>query len=458
MRVRSLNSRFTAGVLTSSALVALGACSEPTDYGPGGTIDFKPERPTLMPKSEAPEYTGTNAFVQEAQSLHRTALDLHRNVIVRTCGPTNGVCHNQKEYPDLHTPAHLLEAVNAPCNVQPGDPTKVFDGCEGAGDRLRLGESREVEIGYVNYITGEVDYGDDKMPGLESPGLHIQLQEPISIGEQNRSWGDVRFIRTFVENNELNDVTFERYQTAWYLIEDGKHLVGEVQEWQVDRVTELLAKGITQGDMNRNGVYGARESAPFRLLRAGDPEQSYLIGRLRGELKGLKIPGTRMPLANQPLSIADMLGLFCFVEGLPNETTGVYDLDSSIDYENCSWSSDPEGLNLLGNGATWLGRVQPLLESNCGGCHGGETPESGFDVLTDGLYERLIGNSTQVPTMPFITPGDPAQSYLWLKLTSGMGMIGNGMPLDSNNMVAPLPEGALADIQTWIMNGAKGNE
>jgi hypothetical protein len=165
-----------------------------------------------------------------------------------------------------------------------------------------------------------------------------------------------------------------------------------------------------------------------------------------------------MPLANQPLSIADMLGLFCFVEGLPEETTGVYDLDSSIDYENCSWSSDPEGLDLLGNGATWLGRVQPLLESNCGGCHGGDEPQAGFDVLSDGLYERLIGTSTQVPAMPFITPGDPTQSYLWLKLTAGTGMIGSGMPLNSDNVVTPLPEGALADIQTWIMNGAAANE
>jgi hypothetical protein len=447
----------SSSVFAVAALAA--ACSpEASEYGPDGKIGFEPARPKLAPLADAPDYTGSNEFVMEAQSLHRTALDLHRNVIVRTCGPTNGVCHNQKEYPDLHTPAHLLEAVNAPCNVQPGDATKVFDGCEVAGDRLALGESHEVEIGWVNYITGEAEDWDKKAPGAESPGLHIRLQSPIQLGDQNRTWGAARFIRTFVENNELSDTTYERYDTAWYLIDGGNELVGQVQEYQVDRINELLATGITQGDMNRNGVFGARASAPFSLLRAGDPEQSYLIGRLRGELKGQKIPGTRMPLANQPLSIADMLGLFCFVEGLPKEINGVYDLDSEINYADCTWSSDPEGLNLLGNGATWLGRVQPLLETNCGGCHGGEKPQNGFDVLSDGLYERLLGNSTQSTTMPFVTPGDPTQSYLWLKLTSAMGMIGAGMPLNSDNMVTPLPEGALSDIQTWIMNGAKANE
>jgi hypothetical protein len=413
-----------------------------------------------MPVTEAEPYTGTNEFVLEAQSKHRTGLDLHRNVIVRTCGPTQGVCHNQKEYPDLHTPAHLLEAVNAPCNVQPGDPKNVFDGCEQPGDRLAIAGSHEVEIGYVSYITGDIDYGDNKMPSVDSPGLHIQLHDPINMGDgQNRTWDDARFIRGFVENNQLSDVTFERFQTAWYLIENGTHLVGEVNEYQVDRVTELLAKGITQGDINQNGTYGARDATTYSLLRAGAPEQSYLIGRLRGDLKGVKIPGTRMPLANQPLSIADMLGLYCFVQGLPTQSGAVYDLDSTIDYKNCPWAmNDPESLNLLGNGATWLGRVKPLMESNCGGCHGGEKPQSGFDVLSEGLYERLLAKSTQVPDMPFITPGDPANSYLWVKLAAATGIVGNQMPLDSNNMVLPLPEGAMTDIQTWIMNGAAEEE
>lgn len=452
----------TAAPVTSLGValgVALSCSPEASEYGPTGTIGFAADRPELMEVIPAPMYIGTNEFVLEAQRLHPTGLDLHRNVVVRTCGPTTGVCHNQKEYPDLHTATLLLDAVNAPCNVQPGDPLNVFDGCEVNGDRFRLGGSREIEIGYVKYIPGEKDFGDERMPTLESPGLHIRLQEPIQLdGDRNRTWGDGRILRTFKQGNELSTVAVDHYDTSWYVIEDGLHLVGEVNEWQAGRVTEILDRGVIQGDVNQNGVYGAREVTPFSLLSAGNPEASYLIGRLRGELGGLAIPGTRMPLANQPLSIADMLALFCFVEGLPPQTDGVYNMDSPINYADCTWSADPEGLNLLGNGASWLSRVQPLLEANCGGCHGGDAPQSGFDVLAEGLYERLLGVSTQAPGMPFVTPGDPSQSYLWQKLTSGPGLVGLGMPLDASLAVVPLPEGALKDIETWILNGAAERE
>jgi hypothetical protein len=163
-----------------------------------------------------------------------------------------------------------------------------------------------------------------------------------------------------------------------------------------------------------------------------------------------------MPLANDPLSIADMLALYCFVYGLPQNLDGVLDLESPIDYANCPYAADPESLNLLGKGATWLGRVQPLLEANCGGCHGGTEPQADFDVVSDGVYERLLQPSTQT-SMPFITPFDPTQSYLWLKLVAvtGDGTVdGFPMPIDPLEGTRKLSEGALADIETWILNGA----
>src|SRR5690606_13950263 len=159
----------------------------------------------------------------------------------------------------------------------------------------------------------------------------------------------------------------EHYETEWFVLEGGQHLVGEVREWQVDRVSGLIDSGIQQGDENRNGVFGAREAAPLSLLKAGDPEGSYLLGGWRGELKGQSIPRTRMPLANEPLTIVDMLALFCLVESIPKERVGLYDLETPINYEDCSWAEHPVGLNLLGQGATWLGRVQPLLVANCAG-------------------------------------------------------------------------------------------
>jgi hypothetical protein len=101
--------------------------------------------------------------------------------------------------------------------------------------------------------------------------------------------------------------------------------------------------------------------------------------------------------------------------------------------------------------------VQPLLEANCGGCHGGTEPQAGFDVVSEGVYERLLGPSTQKPNMNFIEPGDPSKSYLWLKLNaiSGDGTIdGFPMPIDPISGTRKLSEGALADLETWILNGA----
>lgn len=441
------------------SVLASGCGDEPSVLRPGGKLDFEQDRPQLMAGESAPEYTGTDPYVLEAQATHRTGLELHRNVITRTCGPTGGVCHNQKEYPDLHTPSNLLAAVDAPCNVQPGDYNAVFDGCEPPGDRFRIDDrTGAVEIGYVDFVAAESEEED-----APAPGLHVYLKQPLSTdGDRDEIWGEGHFLRRFPNAaGKLEELLYARFQTSWRLLEGGRHLWAEVREYQADQVNELLSVGIQQGDMNRNGVFGASDTVPLALLKPGKPEESYLIGRLRGAIGPVgaeqDIPGTRMPLANDPLSIADMLALYCFVYGLPQQMDGVLDLRSPIDYVNCPYTTDPEGLNLLGKGATWLGRVQPLLEANCGGCHGGTEPQAGFDLVSEGAYERLLGPSTQNPAMNFIEPGDPANSYLWLKLTaeSGDGTIsGFPMPIDPLEGVRRLSEGALADLETWILNGA----
>jgi hypothetical protein len=450
-----------AASFTSAAAVGLmvASCGQSADeYGPRGTIEFQTERPQLMEAEAPPPYTGSDPYVLEALELHPTGSRLHKNVIIRTCGPTAGVCHNQKEYPGLNTQSKFLDAIDAPCNVQPGDWAAVYDGCEQQGARIRLNGSTQVEIGWVELIPGSEDLGGDNRPGMDSPGLHINLQAPIDIGGDGHSWGTAEFVSNEIVDGKVKEVATDHYDTEWFMLEGGTHLVGEVREWQVDRVTALVGAGIAQGDMNRNGIFGAREAAPLNMLKAGDPEASYMIGRLRGELKGERIPGTRMPLANEPLTIADMLALFCLVESIPVERTGLYDLETPINYEECSWAEDPEGLNLLGQGATWLGRVQPLLVANCAGCHNAEEPQSGFDVESEGLYERLLASSTQVPDMPYVTPGDPTQSYLWVKLTGAEGLLGLEMPLDATNMPRRLEDGALGDIETWINNGALAEE
>jgi hypothetical protein len=192
------------------------------------------------------------------------------------------------------------------------------------------------------------------------------------------------------------------------------------------------------------------------LLNPGKPEESYLVGRLRGSLLGEIVPGSRMPLANQPPSIPDMLALMCFLEGLDPAKTP-YNLANPIDYSTCSYSANPAQLNVVGQGVTFAGRIKPLLNANCGGCHGGQYPQAGLDLLSDGLYDRLMANSMQQPLKKLILPGSPENSYLWLKLVGDGSITGSRMPADPVTGSRSLAPDELTDIESWIVAGALNN-
>lgn len=452
---RPLGSLAIAGL----SMLALSGCRDYVDYN-SGNLDFEPDRPQIDEAPPVDPYSGDNEVVQTAQARFPTGLDLHKKVIWRTCTPNGGVCHNRKEYPDLHTPANFASAFSAPCNVQPGEAGSVFDGCERPGDRLRFGNETggDVEIGWVEHIPGESeDFGGDNPPGEASPGLHIHLAAPLG-GDRDSFYSNANFIRTFIdENGEVQESGFATFQTNWWRLGDGTHIIGRVQQYQVEEIQELILVGVTEGDANRNGVFGAHQGAPVSMLEPGDPIGSYLIGRLRGELHGSSVPGSRMPLANAPLSIDEMLALFCLVEGFPEggETT---ELSGPIDYNACSFSENPEDLNLLGDGVTWERRIKLILEFNCGGCHNETSPQGDLTLLGDGVYERLLGPSTQMPDMNLITPGDPSNSYLFLKLIGDERIEGLPMPYNPLTGEGALGQAELADVETWIVNGAIEDE
>ncbi|MEM6989348.1 MAG: c-type cytochrome domain-containing protein [Myxococcota bacterium] len=152
-----------------------------------------------------------------------------------------------------------------------------------------------------------------------------------------------------------------------------------------------------------------------------------------------------------------MLGLFCLVEGFPDGGGDEF-LTSPVDYKNCSFSDDPEGLNLLGNGVTWEARVKKILEFNCGGCHVGEDPQGGLNLVGDGVYDRLLGASEQIEGMNLIEPGDADNSYLYLKLIGDDRIEGKIMPYNPLTGEGMLNEAELADVLTWITNGAVEDE
>lgn len=108
-------------------------------------------------------------------------------------------------------------------------------------------------------------------------------------------------------------------------------------------------------------------------------------------------------------------------------------------------SDDGEG------GVIGLGELHGRLLYDCVSCHVGEPPVL---TLDEGLLERLLDNSLQQPAMPYVTPGDVEQSYLWHKLAGThlqIGGYGERMPLMS--MFYDSEEMDL--VRAWIEGGAK---
>jgi hypothetical protein len=131
----------------------------------------------------------------------------------------------------------------------------------------------------------------------------------------------------------------------------------------------------------------------------------------------------------------------------------------------CSSTSAPAAGNAGGSGGgicvgctdasaerSDLDRVTGALESSCGnpdGCHGAGAGGLGISIA-GGLFTELIRvRSFEVPTLLRVSPGDPAQSYVYLKLACEGGIEGGCMPLDG----PPAPSLVRA-FHDWIEAGA----
>lgn len=427
------------------ALTALGPALACTvggggggDFGEGGSV---PEGETEgetegagIPNAEVPP--NGREFVEEAKKEFPTYLDLHEKVITRTCTPFPNVCHNNKEYPDLRTPQAMLGMLGAPCNLDVEDPLNTYNGCEPAGDLLRFTVGNnvgfEATVGYVEIIA-------DPMGVLDTAVLHLDQAIPAGMADPMTP----ESIEVY-RSTDSGMLTVGRIEGA-VTYGAGSTTLEVIGYDSLDTdVHDLLEADIRVGDPNQDGVFGAQAEDEHLLeLRAGDPWGSYMLQRLQGN-----VPGSPMPLANQPLSAAEVVAIACWIEGTDQaEGEGPY---AVIDYDGCQYAAefgepDPD------SGATFSGHVQPILDARCAtaGCHGELAPAADLDLTAGAARDNLFAMSIQNPDIPLVTPGNPTNSYLMTKLT-GDGFSGKQMPLGAS----PLSDEELDIVRLWISYGA----
>jgi hypothetical protein len=378
---------------------------------------------------------GGKAYVEEAKEEFPSYLDLHEKVITRTCTPNANVCHNNKEYPDLRTPQAMLGMLGNPCNLAETAET-IFNRCEPAGDRLQFLDGAnvafETEVAFV-------ELNDDGLGNVGSATIH--LRDPIPAGMLDPMQPEsVQVSRSTASGTltvgQIGGAVTYAALTDYVTVNDYAALDPTVHT--------LLETELRVGDPNMDGVFGKSETEPMKELEPGDPWSSYLLQRLQGN-----VPGSPMPLANQPLSAAEIVAIACWIEGA--DTPGGDGPDAIIDYDGCQYAAefgepDPD------SGATLSGHVQPIFDARCAtaGCHGAVASAAALDLTASNARGDLLEvPATQNPDLHRVTPGNPTNSYLMKKLLEP-GFAGVQMPAGA----PPLSEDELETIRLWISYGA----
>ncbi len=235
-----------------------------------------------------------------------TFRELHAAVVLPTCGPRSGVCHNGKQYPDLHSPTEMLAAVGKRCNAITADPLAILDACEPAGDELVLGFS----TGPFRSAIGRVRAADD------GQAIEIELEDAVPAAAES--------IEASIER--AGPPAFVVHLGARVTSRAGEHTVSMRAGDLPDDLRSFLAGPYVPGLATRVVLGDPNASGRFGVIRPGDPERSFLVQRIRGKV----LP--RMPLANGDLTPAQIFALTCWVRQMQPDGSNA---DGPIDYRAC---------------------------------------------------------------------------------------------------------------------------
>ncbi len=251
---------------------------------------------------------------QQAAADYPTFRSLHELVIVPTCGPRGGVCHNSKQFPDMHTPENMLAVVGQRCNQLTQDPMAIDDLCEPQGDRLLLQSGPDngffTPVGYVAATNGTAT---------------LTLHDPVPHGASGVVGVIVRDIdATHHMQISLGPVVTTHAGMASADIPGLGSLSAGIQYFLTSPYMPGFAGQIVGGDPNRNGTFGYDLGGA--LIKPGAPDRSFLDLRILGVV----LP--RMPLANGNLTQEQVYAIQCWIQQMAPDGSNA---DGPIDYGQC---------------------------------------------------------------------------------------------------------------------------
>ncbi len=373
-----------------------------------------------------------------ARELYPDAVALQALAIDATCSLNNGVCHNNNNYPDLHTINNVLSTVMAPCGVEVATPELIFDECEAVGDRLVIAsvgldaEIMEVTLDRPDAPTAfDLNAARFRVGGDPSAIAYGTADIVVTRGEQTFDLGSAGVI--------VSSVTDDTMELSLIGADAAKPFVD-------NRSLPWTPNHVRAADPNGNGIAGGATAIP--LISPGSPWQSYIFLRLVDENYG-----DLMPRQCRTWDDRATYALGCWIEGLKASDNGeVENSFDPIDYDSCT--VEVEG---LGRCETILGSdlesIEGIVSARCGGndCHVGAPPHAqGLDLSPGRLREALVDVTSETTGLPLVVPGDPAASYLLCKLDPQCADI-EGAVMPSQGEL--LPE-ELAAISAWIAAGA----
>lgn len=283
---------------------------------------------SVKPGDPGDDPPGEHPAVAEARVTFPRFVDLQTKVLSSTCSPNPGVCHNSANYPNLETAGNSLTWIGAACNPEIPNPLDGWDACEKKGHVLVADPAGDPFRSAIAWI-------EKTAPGAWT----VRLVDPspatrrVTVAFEDAEGAGFYDPPEVVDEEDLD----ENFSVTVDLVAESADVVLSVNtEKAVNRdLADSILATVRGGDPNHNGTFGAESVPAGAVIHAGDLSRSYLWGRITGT-----VPGSRMPLANDPITFPGYVAIACWIESL-DDTDAAPDAEGPIDYDTCTFADEP---------------------------------------------------------------------------------------------------------------------